>query len=84
LPQGFETAPYRATPSGVVAVVRGRGRVTFGRGTSAATLDYGPKDVWAIPSWQHVAIAAVEETVLFCASDEAVHRKLGVWREQRA
>jgi len=39
--------------------------------------------LWAVPSWQHVSVAADEETVLFSASDEAVHRKLGVWREQR-
>jgi gentisate 1,2-dioxygenase len=37
-----------------------------------------------VPSWQHVNITAIEESVLFTASDEAVHRKLGVWREQRS
>jgi gentisate 1,2-dioxygenase len=83
LPPGFATAPYRATSSAVVTVVRGRGRVTLGRGAGAATFEYGPKDLWAVPSWQHVCISAVEESVLFAASDEAVHRKLGVWREQR-
>jgi gentisate 1,2-dioxygenase len=83
LPQGFATLPYRATPSSVVTVVRGRGRVTMGHGANAATFEYGPKDLWAVPSWQHVSVSAVEESVLFCASDEVVHRKLGVWREQR-
>ena len=83
LPQGFATTPYRATAGSIVTVVRGRGRVTLGRGSDAATFDYGPRDLWAVPSWQHVSISAVEESVLFCASDEAVHRKLGVWREQR-
>jgi len=84
LPKGFATAPYRATPSCIVAVVRGSGRVTVGRGAVAATFDYGPKDLLAVPSWQHVAFSATEESVLFSASDEAVHRKLGVWREQRS
>jgi gentisate 1,2-dioxygenase len=83
VPQGFATSPYRATASTVVTVVRGRGRVTIGRGAGAAAFDYGPKDLWAVPSWQYVSISAVEESILFCASDEAVHRKLGVWREQR-
>ncbi len=78
LPQGFATAPYRTTASGIATVVRGRGCVTIG----ARTFEYEPKDLWAVPSWQPVSIAAAEETVLFCASDEAVHRKLGVWREQ--
>jgi gentisate 1,2-dioxygenase len=84
VPRGFATAPYRTTSSAIVAVVHGRGRVTVGRGTGAATFEYGPKDLWAVPSWQHVSVSAVEESVLFSASDEAVHRKLGVWREERA
>jgi gentisate 1,2-dioxygenase len=83
LPQGFATAPHRTTASSIVAVVRGRGRVTMGRGAGAAAFEYGSKDLWAVPSWQHVSIGATEESVLFSASDEAVHRKLGVWREER-
>ena len=83
LPQGFVTAPYRTTASSVVTVVRGRGRVTIGRGAEPQTFEYGPKDLLAVPSWQPISIAATEESVLFCASDEAVHRTLGVWREQR-
>ena len=84
LPQGFGTAPYRSTASSVVIVVRGRGRVTIGEGPGARSFDYEPKDLWAVPSWQPMSIAAGDESVLFCASDEAVHRKLGVWREQRS
>jgi len=83
LPKGFATAPYRSTAGSVVTVARGRGRVSFGRGADARSFDYEPKDLWAVPSWQHVSVAPDEETVLFSASDEAVHRKLGVWREQR-
>jgi gentisate 1,2-dioxygenase len=83
VPRGFATAPYRATASAIVTVVRGSGRVTIGRGADAATFAYGPHDLLAVPSWRHVSIDALEESVLFCASDEAVHRKLGVWREQR-
>jgi gentisate 1,2-dioxygenase len=84
LPQGFATTPYRTTASSVVAVVRGRGQVTIGAGPDARVFEYGPKDLWAVPSWQPVSIAAVDESVLFCASDEAVHHKLGVWRERRS
>lgn len=83
LPTGFATAAYRTTASGIVSVVRGRGRVTIGADADARTFDYGPKDLWAVPSWQPVSVVAEEESVLFCASDEAVHRKLGVWRELR-
>lgn len=84
LPADFTTAPYRSTASGVVTAVHGRGRVTIGRGAASATFDYEPNDVWAVPSWQHMSVNADEETVLFTASDEAVHRKLGVWREERS
>ena len=41
------------------------------------------RDTWAVPSWQPMTIHASDESVLFTASDEAVQRKLGVWREQR-
>jgi gentisate 1,2-dioxygenase len=57
--------------------------VTIGRGADARVFDYGPQDLWAVPSWQPASIVAAEESVLFSASDEAVHRKLGVWREER-
>jgi gentisate 1,2-dioxygenase len=80
VPAGFTTAPYRSTASAIVTVVRGRGRLRFGDG---AAFDYAPQDVWVVPSWQRVTLTAVEDSVLFSASDEAVHRKLGVWREQR-
>jgi gentisate 1,2-dioxygenase len=83
VPRGFATAPYRATASSVLTVVRGRGRVTISRDDEHAAFEYGPKDLWAVPSWHSLRIEAEEETVLFAASDEAVHRKLGVWREQR-
>lgn len=83
VPQGFATAPYRATASAVVTVVRGRGRVRIGADAAARDFHYEAKDLWVVPSWQPMSIAADEETVLFVASDEAVHRKLGFWREQR-
>lgn len=82
VPRGFATAPYRATASSVVTVVRGRGRVTISRDDEHFAFEYGSKDLWAVPSWHALRIEAEEETVLFTASDEAVHRKLGVWREQ--
>lgn len=83
VPAGLATAPYRSTASMIVMAVRGRGRVTVGRGADAVSFDYEPSDVWAVPSWRHVAVEAADESVLFAASDEAVHRKLGVWREER-
>ncbi len=83
LPHGFTTQPYTTTAGTVVTVVRGHGRVTIGRDAATRSLDYGPRDIWAVPSWQPMTVHAAEESVLFSASDEAVQRKLGVWREQR-
>ena len=83
VPQGFTTSPYRTTSSVVLAVVEGRGEITVGVADAARRLRYGPRDLVAVPSWQPLTIAAEEESVLFSASDEAVQRKLGFWREQR-
>jgi gentisate 1,2-dioxygenase len=83
VPQGFATSAYRATASSVACVVRGRGRVIVDGGGQQQSFAYGPKDLWAVPSWHSLRIDAAEDSVLFVASDEAVHRKLGVWREQR-
>jgi gentisate 1,2-dioxygenase len=65
LPQSFTTAPYRATASSVVTVVRGRGRVTIGEGSGAPTFDYAPKDVWAVPSWTAASSACGANNATF-------------------
>ena len=83
LPKGFATRPYCTTASSIMTAIAGRGRATIGRGTTALELKFGPKDLWAVPSWQPLTITAEEECVLFSASSEAVQRKLGIWREQR-
>jgi gentisate 1,2-dioxygenase len=83
LPKGFATEPYVATSSSVVCVVSGTGRATIDCGAAAKELRYGPRDLFAIPSWRSCVLRADEESVLFSASDEAVQRKLGVWRERR-
>ena len=47
-------------------------------------LDWGPKDIFVVPSWQPVVHEAVEgECVLFSFSDRPVQEKIGVWREDR-
>jgi gentisate 1,2-dioxygenase len=88
LPKGFLTAPYAATSSSILSVVSGGGTATIGGepgGGTAAPVDlrFGPGDLIAVPSWRALRLRADEETVIFHASDEAVQRKLGVWRERR-
>ncbi len=83
VPRSFVTQPYASTASCIMTAIAGRGRVTIGRGPAAQALDFGPRDLWAVPSWQPLTLHADEDCVLFSASDEAVHRKLGLWRESR-
>lgn len=84
VPAGFKTRRYRSTAGTIHAVVEGRGRVHCSRGDDEEVeqLDYVERDIFAVPSWQFIEIEAVEDAIIFSASDEAVQRKLGVWREQ--
>ena len=83
VPRGFSTAAYTTTASSIVAVVGGRGRALVGCGDGVRELRYAPRDLFVVPSWQPLTLHADEESVLFCASDEAAQRALGIWRERR-
>jgi len=79
LPGGFRSQGYRSTDSTVFVCVEGRGRTLVGD----QRLDWGPRDVFVVPSWSRHTHEATEESVLFSFSDRGVHEKLGFWREQR-
>jgi len=79
LPRGFESARYRATDATVFTPVEGRGRTAVGE----ATFEWGPRDVFVVPSWAPVRHQAYEDAVLFSFSDRPVQEKLGLWRELR-
>ncbi len=79
LPKGFRTTPYRSTDGTIYACVEGRGRTVVGD----TVLDWGPRDVFVVPSWYRHHHEADEEAVLFSFSDRPVQQKLGLWREQR-
>jgi gentisate 1,2-dioxygenase len=83
LPRGFEGQTCRTTAGTLYCVVEGTGRVTVGADVDAATLQYRPWDIFVVPSWTPYAIRAESETVVFSASDEAIQKKLGFWRETR-
>ena len=83
LPAGFESRPYRATDASVYSVVEGRGRTVIGRGESAVTLEWGPRDHFVVPRWQPHVHVCEQEAVLYSASDKGVQQKLGLWRERR-
>ncbi len=79
LPKGFETARYRSSDATVFTAVEGSGRTTVGD----TVLDWGPRDVFVVPSWAPVTHAAHEDAVLFSFSDRPVQEALGLWREDR-
>ncbi len=79
LPKGFKSQGYRSTDSTVFVCVEGKGRTEV----AGKTLEWGPKDIFVIPSWEKHTHEALEESVLFSYSDRGVHEKLGFWREQK-
>jgi gentisate 1,2-dioxygenase len=78
LPKGFAGQAYRSTDSTIYHVVEGRGRSRIG----SQTFEWGPRDIFVVPSWQPVSHEASEEAVLFSASDRAAQKALGLWREE--
>jgi gentisate 1,2-dioxygenase len=82
LPSGFESRPYRTTEASIYCVFEGRGRTVVGRGESAVTLAWGPRDQFVVPRWQPHVHVCEEEAVLYSASDRGVQQKLGLWRAE--
>jgi gentisate 1,2-dioxygenase len=79
LPKGFKTSRYRSTDATVFTPVEGHGRSRIGD----TVLEWGPKDVFVVPSWQWVEHEADEEAVLFSYSDRPIQEKLDLFRQDR-
>jgi gentisate 1,2-dioxygenase len=79
VPKGFATARFRATDATVFVGVEGSGKTTIG----GETFQWGPRDIFVVPSWQPVSHQAGEDAVLFSYSDRPVQEKLGLYREDR-
>ena len=79
LPKGFKSSRYRATDATVFTAVEGSGRSRVGD----TTLEWGPKDIFVVPSWRPVVHEASSDAVLFSFSDRPVQEKIGIWREDR-
>jgi gentisate 1,2-dioxygenase len=80
LPAGFRTRPYRSTDATVFCAVEGHGRSIVGQ----TTLEWGPHDIFMVPSWMPVTHAADAESVLFSFSDLPLQKTLGLWREEKS
>ena len=79
LPKGFKTARYRSTDATVFAAIEGKGRTRIGE----QTFEWGPRDLFVVPSWQWVTHEADADSVLFSFSDRPVQQKLDLFREDR-
>ena len=77
LPKGFAGAPYRSTDGTVFAVAEGEGRIEL----DDRSYDFGPRDVFVVPSWYRYRLHARQDTVLFSFSDRPIQLALHLWRE---
>ena len=78
LPSGFRGQPYRGTDGTVFSVVEGRGESRVG----SQVFEWGPRDLFVVPSWVPVSHSAREDAFLFSFSDRAAQKALGLWREE--
>jgi gentisate 1,2-dioxygenase len=78
LPKGFHGQAYRQTDGAIYSVVEGRGRSVV----AGTTFEWGPRDIFVVPSWAPVSHQADDEAVLFSMSDRPAQQALGFWREQ--
>lgn len=77
MPRGFRGRGYRSTDGTVFSVVEGTGQSQIGD----RVFEWGPKDVFVVPSWSRVRHEATADAVLFSFSDRPVQKMLGLWRE---
>lgn len=83
LPPGFKGATHRHSSSSVYLVISGAGRTEVG----GRVLDWGPRDVFAVPAWAphaHANASAREEALLFSVTDAPALEALGLYREEPA
>jgi gentisate 1,2-dioxygenase len=79
LPKGLSTSRYRSTDATVYVPIEGRGRSRIGD----KAFEWGPRDIFVVPSWHPVSHEAEEESVLFSFSDRPIQEKLDLFREDR-
>jgi gentisate 1,2-dioxygenase len=78
LPKNFKGKDYQSTDSTIFVCVEGEGATKVG----GKTLEWGPRDVFVVPSWMKHSHMAKKESVLFSISDRPAQEALGLWREQ--
>ncbi len=56
----------------------------FGLKIGDETFDWGPHDIFVVPSWVAHEHAAASDAVIFIYSDRVVQEKLDFWREDKS
>jgi gentisate 1,2-dioxygenase len=77
LPAGFKGEPYRSTDGMIFVCAEGQGSTKIGD----KVFEWGPNDVFVVPSWTRYSHQAAKESVLFSISDRPMQEALGIWRE---
>lgn len=77
LPKGFKSESYRSTDGTIYVCLEGKGMTRVGE----ETFEWGPRDVFVVPTWKSHVHHAAEESVLFSISDRPAQEALGIWRE---
>jgi gentisate 1,2-dioxygenase len=75
---GRRSAPVRRAGNAIYVAYQGSGSSVIG----GQRFDWGPGDMFVVPSWVPVEHAAQEQADLFVVSDEPVFRALGIARSQ--
>ena len=75
---GRSTLPRRQSGNQVLVVYRGTGHSVI----DGQRFDWGPGDMFVVPSWSAVEHHAEQTADLFTLSDTPVLRALGIYREQ--
>jgi gentisate 1,2-dioxygenase len=76
---GATTRPVRRSGNAVYIAFRGHGSSVI----DGQRFDWGPGDMFVVPSWLPVEHTATEQADLFVLTDAPVLRALGIYREQQ-
>ncbi len=80
LPAGFRSQAYRSTDATIYVPIEGRGRTRIG---AEFVVEWGPRDIFVVPSWHRLRHEADADSVLFSFSDRPIQEALGLFREDR-
>lgn len=75
---------YQTTENQVYCCVEGSGKVEIEHLGQPYTIEFKPRDTFAVPCWARQQWHTNEDTVLFCASDRGIQQATALLREDFA